>query len=303
MKRIVLIGIVLTIAFLSMRQSKKKTIGLLVPIEHRAMEEMVRGFKEGACGIEVDVQNGQGDLTIQRAIIESLSRHEVIAAMGTDASLLSLKRVGRVVAIDVTDQVKHTENSTGVRESSIEPSYRFIRELLPDFKKVAMVYSCSDKNYQMVERFSSFAKDDGIVVQPIMVQSLADLYLLAGSIEEDVDAIFIAKDHLVASGAPILAKVAENLRIPLISSDEGTVHAGSSVAVGNREFDIGKRGGEIAAKILQGVSAKEIPMEPISKITLFFNEEACHKQGLTLEDVQRVAKNLKVEKRDVFACC
>jgi len=300
MKRVILIGVVLMIAFLSMQQSKKKSIGLLVPIEHRAMEEMVRGFKEGACGIEVDVQNGQGDLTIQRAIIENFAKYEVIAAIGTDASLLALSRAGRVVAVDVTDQVKHTENSTGVRESSIEPSYRFIKELLPDLKKVAMVYSSSDKNYQMVERFSSYAKGDGIVVQPVMVQSLSELYLLAESIEKDVDAIFIAKDHLVASGAPILAKIAEKLKIPLISSDEGTVHAGSSVALGNREFDVGKRSGEIAAKILQGVNAQEIPMEPVSKMVIFFNEEACRKQGLQIEEVQRVAK---VENCDVFACC
>jgi len=291
MKKVILIGIAV-VALVSMLQPKKKTVGLLVPIEHRAMEEMVRGFKEGAGGIEVDVQNGQGDLTILRAIIEKFADYDVVAAIGTDASLLTMSRIGKVVAVDVTDQVRRGEHCTGVKESSIEPPYRFIRELLPDCRKIAMVYSCSDKNYQMVERFSSIAKDDGITVQPIMVQSLADLYLLSGSVENDVGAIFIAKDHLVASGAPVLAKVAIELGIPLISSDEGTVLSGSCVAVGNREFDVGKRGGEIAAQILQGTSIEDIPMESVAQLTVFVDGAACQRQGLGFDAVQRAASTL-----------
>jgi putative ABC transport system substrate-binding protein len=125
-----------------------------------------------------------------------------------------------------------------------------------------------------------------------MIQSLADLYVLAQTVDQDTNAIFIAKDHLVASGAPSLAQVASKFKIPLITSDNGSVIAGAAVAIGNKESDIGRRGGEIAIQLLEGAKPKDIPMLPLSTYTVFVNGEAIQKQGLTLEKIQIAARTL-----------
>jgi putative ABC transport system substrate-binding protein len=198
-----------------------------------------------------------------------------------------------IIGLDVTKMVTQEQsNVTGVREGSIEPSFAFIRELIPHLKKVTMVYSASDKNYEMVQAFQKVAAFDDVVIQPIMIQSLADLYVLAQTVDQDTDAIFIAKDHLVASGAPTLAQAAIKFQIPLITSDNGSVIAGAAVAIGNKESDIGRRGAEIAIQLLEGANPKDIPMQPLSSYTVFVNGHAIHKQDLTLEKIQIAARIL-----------
>lgn len=282
--------------------STSKRIGVVVPIEHQAMKDMTDGFVEVVkqrygSDIEIDIQNAQGDGTLQKAIIENFKRknYDLIVPIGTDVTLMTQFIVKKkpVLGLDVTHRVNQEQpNVTGVRESPIEPSYAFIKQLIPHLKKVTMVYSASDKNYSMVQLFKQAANTDGVALQPVMIQSLADLYVLSQTIDRDSNAIFIAKDHLVASGASSLAQNAAKLGIPLITSDEGSIIAGGAVALGNKELDIGRAGGEIAIQLFEGVSPKEIPIKPISTYTVFVNKEAAKKQGLTQKAIQDAAKSL-----------
>ena len=156
-----------------------------------------------------------------------------------------------------------------------------------------MVYSASDKNYEVVRLFKELAEADHIALQPLLIHSLADLYSLAHAVHPETEALFIAKDHLVASGASSLAQAAERLKIPLITSDEGSVLAGGAAAIGNRELDLGRRGGELAIRLLEGSKRKDIPLEPLELYTIFANREVLEKQGLSLEQIQQAADRLE----------
>lgn len=298
------VGLLLIGAALFLRgsalESQSKRIGVVVPIEHQAMDDMLSGFKERVLGagdidVIVEVQNAQGDLNIQRAMIEKFARQNVdlIATIGTDVSLMAMSCVPDrpVLGMDITGQVHQglASTITGVKESPIEPSYLFIRELLPAVKKVAMIYSASDKNYQMIKDFSALATQDSLEVQGIMVQSMAELYILAKTIDADVGAIFIGKDHLVASGAPILSQVADELGVPFITSDEGSVIAGGTMALGNKEKDIGRTAGDIALKLLAGEKPNDIAIEPVSEMTLFVDPVRCQRRGIDINLLHQIA--------------
>jgi len=293
---------------LGAKGEQKHTIGVVVPIEHKAMDEMVRGFREALTAdygeeIKIDVQNAQGDLNLQKSIINNFKRKKYaqIVSIGTDVTLMTMNVIKEqpIIGLDVTDQVKQTQpNITGVLESPIEPSYHFVKELLTPAHKVAMVYSGSDKNYQMVKKFAQLAEKDGIVVQQVMVQSLSDLYVLASRIDKDAEAIFIAKDHLVASGAASLAKTAEKLQIPLITSDEGSVLSGGAVALGNKEVDIGRCGAQVMREVIEGESPADVPIKPVVEFTLFVNPKSVEKQGFDMGPIVKTAERLgyKVER-------
>ena len=299
---VILVGFIGLISQYPLIQSTGKKIGIVVPIEHQAMKDMTDGFVEKihqryGSEITVDIQNAQGDRNIQKAIIENFKRkgYDLIVPIGTDVTLMTqnIVREQPILGLDVTSMVTQEQsNVTGVRESPIEPSYTFIKELIPQLKKITMVYSASDKNYGMVQIFKDAAAVDGVVVQPIMIQSLADLYVLAHTVDRNTNAIFIAKDHLVASGASSLAQSAIQLSIPLITSDEGSVIAGGAVAMGNKELDIGRTGGEIAIQLLEGAHPNEIPIRPLNRYTVFVNANVIEKQGLTMDDIQRVSHTL-----------
>lgn len=260
-----------------------RAIGIVVPVEHQAMDEMTRGFREVVEAkygdtVRIDIVNAQGDPNIQKSILELFKQqnYAVVAVIGTDASLMAMNTIKTlpVIAMDVTDQVQQTQdNVTGVRESAITPSLAFLKAFKPNLKKLTMVYSASDKNTNMVKELTQVANSEGVTVQPLMIQSLPDLYILNRAIDADSELIFIAKDHLVASGAPSLAKIAQEQNIPFITSDEGSVIAGATAAMGNKEVDIGRRSGEIAIAILEGKPARDIPIGPLETFSVFINKE------------------------------
>jgi len=300
-KYLITLLIVLAVVFI---QSKPKyEVGLLLPIEHTALEKISQGFIEILGKDRVDLQNGQGDPLIQQAILDTFIRQKyaVIATIGTDLTAMATQKTQTIpiVAIDVTDHIEHKKNITGSRESSVQPSYIFLKTLFPNAKKFAIVYSCSEKNFELFEQCKKLADQDSLTIQPIMVQSLADLYILANSIEDGVSAIFSSKDNLVASGAPILRQIAKEKRIPYISCDEGTVKNGSCAALGNQEEDIGRYTAEIALQILNGKKPSEIPMTPIQKQSIFLNPTHCQEQGLEISRVKEIAAEMGIAVKEI----
>jgi putative tryptophan/tyrosine transport system substrate-binding protein len=296
---LILIGLIGLLFHYSSTYTSGRKIGIIVPIEHQAMKEITDGFikeirKKYDQEVVVDIQNAQGDRHIQKAIIENFKRknYELIVPIGTDVTLMTQNIIKEqsILALDVTTLITQEQsNVTGIRESPINPSYAFIKQLIPHLKKITMVYSGSDKNYEMMKSFKELASLDEVIVQPIMIQSLADLYVLGQIIDRDSNAIFIAKDHLVANGAPTLVQAASRLKIPLITSDNGSVIAGGTIAMGNKEFDIGSAGGLIAIQLLEGKKTNEIPILPLSTYTVFVNAEAINNISLDIEEIQKIA--------------
>jgi putative ABC transport system substrate-binding protein len=102
----------------------------------------------------------------------------------------------------------------------------------------------------------------------------------------------IAKDHLIASGATTLAQAASRLHIPFVASDDGSVASGAAVAMGNKEVDIGRKGGEIAIQLLEGAKPSEIPISSFNAYTVFVNPTALDTQGLSIKQIQEAAQRL-----------
>jgi len=81
---------------------------------------------------------------------------------------------------------------------------------------------------------------------------------------------------------PVLARVAEERKIPIFTSEAGIAHAGAAVGWGLDYFDWGYQSGTIAAQLLRGKTTKELPLQPLTNYMLFFNQDACRKQGLEI---------------------
>src|SRR3989338_6008023 len=69
------------------------TVGILVPMEHRAMDEIVAGFKETLTQrypgkITFLVKNAEGDINLQRSILQSFEQKSIdlYAPIGTQTT-------------------------------------------------------------------------------------------------------------------------------------------------------------------------------------------------------------------------
>jgi ABC-type uncharacterized transport system substrate-binding protein len=303
-RRLALLSVVLVIggffAFKDHFLKGSKNITLVVPVEHQALTEMAEGFgsiiraslKDQA--YDLLIVNAMGDRHVMHSLIEQSERRQdaVVATIGTELTLMAAHKLKSipVVGLDVTTAVAQSQdNITGVYEGKIEPGFAFLHKVFPNVKKVAFLYSPTDKIEQQIVSLEKSAAEYGVELQKIVVQSLADLYTLSNHIDADAGALFILKDHLLASGASTLKSIAEKRHIPFIASDEGSVVAGAAFAVGNSESDIGRIGAALVVDIINGKKPKDIKMQPASDFQVFYNAAAAQGQGIDLVHLKSVA--------------
>ncbi len=161
---------------------------------------------------------------------------------------------------------------------------------------MTLLYSASEKVAKEVPIVSQAARDLGIEVQLLMVQSMAELYSVSRAIAFDSQAIFVLKDHLIVSAIQTVVQQAQILHIPVMTSDEGSVIQGAAFAIGVKESSIGRQGALIAKAILEGESPQNIaPQTMHGPFPLFVNPKACERQGVDLEILSERAENAGIQ--------
>ena len=285
--------------------AKTTTIGIVVPLELPAMTQIVNGFektltKESQTPVTFIVKNAQGDNTIQRAILQEFntSAVNIVAPIGTDAAQMAMaiirnKPIIGIAADDLKAQAQKANNPnvTGVNSHvSATARINFIHSALPNLKKLTLVYSSDDRIFSQVTQLETAAKKDHIELQKIMVSQLSDLYTLSKNIAPNTQAILILKDELIVSGINTLVQFAEQKKIPVIASDDGSVSKGAAFALGFSEYQTGVDAAKVALMIMQGKKAGEIPVYMMQQDYVFLNEASSKAQNLNPETIKKAAK-------------
>jgi putative ABC transport system substrate-binding protein len=301
---------VLTLFLVSCTQeTTSKKVGIIIPIEHQAMNEIVAGFKETLNKTNPDiiykVANAQGDINLERAIIQQMKNehYDVIVPIGTDASQMTLSMIHDQPIVSLASSITDHERSSLKKcnvavvhdEISAEQHIQFIHTVYPSIKKITLIHSPSEKIYPEIEKSINAAKKFNMKITPMMAQTLNDLSIVAKNIPKDAEAIFILKDSLIVNGVTTLQKIAEKRHIPLISSDQGSVENGAIVALGVHEKEIGQQGGLLASQILQAKSACQLPIINMTALTIFTNSNTLKLSGLSIEPIKNAGRVLNYQ--------
>jgi len=282
-------------------QQPVKKIGIIIPIEHQALREIAQGFQDTLRElikqpIKFKIGNAQGDINLQRAIITQMcdANYDLIVPISTVVTQMtaSIVKIQPIVglAVDINDK----KNNLVIVNDEIDKaeSIAFIHKIYPHLKIITLVHSASNKIFSEVKQVENAGSRYHITVHRLMIQNLADLYSTGQAIPSDTQAIFILKDSLIASGIETLAHVTKKRKIPLITSDEGTVKKGAGFAIGVHEKDIGIEGAKLAAQILQGATPGTLPTVKLTKPTIFINLKALADEEQDVEKIKVVAKQL-----------
>lgn len=286
-------------------------VGVLVPVQHEAMKQIVSGFRkqlQAAFGdnIQIDVKNAQGDVAIQRALLVQFAQggYQAVAVVGTTASVIALQvfasslsaataAVTPLVALDVTADLKQDLGEvTGTLEAGVEGTLQYIHHAFPQVHMLSLVYTAEDKSYKQAKQFVRKARGLGLVVQELMVQQPADLYTVGGLVSGRSQMIVVLKDHMVASGIAPLVQRAAQQRIALLACDDGTVKSGAALAVGVAQEDIGRRAAELTTQILRGQKASRLAMRPLTEQVLFVNQAAAQQQAVDVDQAVQAAQQM-----------
>lgn len=285
--------------------SNQKKIGIIVPIEHKAMNEITAGFIEtlkaqSNVPVVIKVTNAQGDITLQRAIIEQMrdEKYAVIVPIGLAATQMTLSMVRKQPIVSLganyfdTDRAKLKPCNITVVHDEIPPQkiIEFIHAAYPKLTQLALVHSASEKIFPDVKVAVAAGKTMGITIKAIMVPTLNELYSVANSLPSNTQGILVLKDNMIVSGISTLAITAAKLHIPLISSDQGSVQDGAAFALGVHEREIGVEGAKLTAAVLAGKAACDLPMVDMNKLTVFINAKSLSKESQDVALISAAAK-------------
>lgn len=303
---ICLIALIINLSLLSSctSQEKTKTVGVVMPIEHNAMNEIVAGLKlsytqANGPHVKFKIANAQGDLNLERAILQKMKNDhtDVIVTIGTDATQMAMAINKQQPIIGLAADYSETERKQSKfcnlalvhDEITSEMLLNFIHTTYPDIKQLVLVHSASDKVFPEVQDTILTGKKFGITIKPLMIQQTNDLYSVAHTIPSNTQGIFVLKDSIIVNGITVLASIAEKRHIPLITSDQGSVEGGAGVALGVHESDIGKQGAELLTPILNGKAACSLPIVEMTALTVFVNQSALQKENQSIENIKMTA--------------
>ncbi|MES2198706.1 MAG: ABC transporter substrate binding protein [Chlamydiota bacterium] len=292
-------------ALLLPKTKTKPLIGIIVPMEHKALNEIVAGFKQQFEGQDVicKVLNAQGDPNIQKTIINQLIQEkcDLFIPIGTSTSQMTLNyaKNHKIVCLAANPSLLLSQKDTQATllddTFSTKDSFFFLHTVFPQVKKISLIYSSSEKVAEEIPSVEEAARLYGIEVQKLMVHSMTELYTISQAISLDTQAIYILKDHLIVSAIPTLAKQAEKRGIFIMTSDEGSISSGGAFALGIKESNIGSQGALMAKAILQGTLPQDIAPQTINgPFFLFMNAISCSKQGVDLPSFIKQVESMNI---------
>ncbi|WP_372684350.1 ABC transporter substrate-binding protein [Castellaniella sp.] len=293
--------------------AQAQSVAVTSIVEHPALDSVKEGVHQAlkeagyteAKGLKWQYQTAQGNTAIAAQIARKFvgDHPDVIVAIATPSAqaVVAATKSIPVVYSAVTDPVAAQlvpsweasgTNVTGVSDAlALEKQVELIRQIVPDAKKVGMVYNPGEANsVVVVKQMRELLPQSGMTLVEASAARTVDVGAAARSLVGKVDAIYTSTDNNVVSAFESLVKVADSAKIPLIASDTDSVKRGAIAALGVNYHDLGLQTGQLVVRILKGEKPGDMASETSSRVELFVNPAAAEKQGVTLsEDLIKTA--------------
>jgi putative ABC transport system substrate-binding protein len=104
------------------------------------------------------------------------------------------------------------------------------------------------------------------------------------SLVSKVDAIFSPIDNTVASAMPVVTEVTRKAQIPIYVGADSMVKEGGLATYGVNYVTLGRETAKMAAAVLGGKKAGELPVKTITDFEVYLNLETAEAIGVSFPD-------------------
>jgi len=302
-----LAGAAAVVGALAAAQAQAQSVAVTSIVEHPALDAVKDGVREAltkagyteAKGLKWQFQTAQGNTAIAAQIARKFvgDKPDVIVAIATPSAqaVVAATKTIPVIYSAVTDPVAAQlvpdwgasgTNVTGVSDAlSLDKQIELIKKVVPNAKKVGMVYNPGEANsVVVVKQMRELLPKAGMSLVEATAARTVDVGAAARSLVGKVDVIYTNTDNNVVSAYESLVKVGNSAKIPLVASDTDSVKRGAIAALGVNYHDLGVQTGALVVRILKGEKPGSIASETSARQQLFVNLSAAKKQGVTLSD-------------------
>ncbi len=316
-----LIGASLLAAASLVQAEDTRVVAITQIVEHPALdaahqgvvdELAERGYREGE-NLRLMHESAQGNSAIASQIARKFvgESPDVIVAIATPSAqtVAAAAREIPVVFSAVTDPVaaklvKSWEapgaNITGVSDMlPIEKHLDMLQRVMPDAKRIGTVYNPGEANAAaLVELLEERLSARGLELVKGAATKTSEVLGAARSLVGKADAIYLTTDNTVISAAEAVISVGERAKIPVFAADTASVERGAVAALGFNYYNHGRQTGAMVARVLEGASTADMPVEIMEELDLYVNPEAGERMGITLSEdlIQEAVKVVKNDK-------
>lgn len=305
------LALCLTAALAVAETDKTYTIGIAQFAEHSSLDNCREGFIQGLAemgyvegeNVTFIVQNAQADMGLCQQIAQQMAQEcNLVCAIATpmaQAAFNACMDSGKPViytavsdpaaAMLANDEGKSEYNVTGTCDVlPVEAQLKLIRSFLPEAKKIGILYTTSETNSEStLATYNALAATYGFEIVSKGVSTGADIPLALEALLPQVDCLTNLTDNTVVSYLTMVLEMAGEAGKPVFGSEVEQVRNGCIASEGIEYVELGKQTGRMAARVLNGENAGEIPFEIIADSYLYVNEGVMAEFGLTLpEDLQ-----------------
>jgi len=283
-----------------------KSLAITQIVEHPSLDDMRRGiideladngYVEGQ-NLTVNFQSAQGNTATAGQIakqfagdnpdaivaISTPSAQSVVAATTTIPIIYTAVSDPLGAKLITNDGKPFQSNLTGLSSQlPLEPQLDLLQQIKPDLKTIGYVYSPGEANsVSLRENLKQALPARGLSLLDIPANRPTDIGMATRSLQGRADIIYTSFDNNVASAFEAMTQAANELKLPIIASDEFSVKRGATAALGVNDYDFGRTTGKMVYRVLNGEAVNTIKPEVMNDLTLYVSPKHAKTQGVSL---------------------
>jgi len=282
-------------------------IGIIQMVEHPSLDTIresciaqleTLGYVDGE-NIEIDYQNGQGDGTNLKTISQQFVANgcDLIIAITTPAAQAVVGETSEIPVVFaactdpvaaglVKDLALPGGNVTGTSDAvSAQQIMDLALQITPDIKTIGALYNAGETNsVSVIEDLKEYAKAKGITVTDATVTASSEVQTAVSALAGKVDAVFSPIDNTVASAMPVVAKTANEAKLPVYVSADSMVSDGGLATYGINYTILGQETANMVAEVLSGTNPGDIPVMTMTDMNIYINQKTADALGIVIPE-------------------
>ena len=315
LKKVMATGLVAALALSTMvgcsskkDSSDQKKIGVVQLVEHDALDASYKGFKDGlekagykdGDKIKIEYKNAQNEQSNCQTIAKQFvtDKCDLVLAIATPAAqaMANESKDIPILVTAVTDPAdaklvksnkKPGTNVSGTSDlTPVAKQMNLLKELIPNAKKVAMLYCSAEANslYQ-IQLFEAALDKDGIAYKEYAIADTNEVQSVTTAAAGECDVLYIPTDNTLASVTETVYNVVAPAKVPVIAGEEGICNGCGVATLSISYYDLGYATGEMAYEILaEGADITTMDVRYAPNVTKKYNAKICEELGITVPD-------------------
>ena len=295
MKKILLFMLMVLCIACGKEKEDRIKIGITQIVEHQSLDDVRQGVIDslkangyGEDKIEISYKNAQGDFgTAQIIAQEFKNTSDIVVAISTPSAQAVVNNIKDkpIFFAAITNPESAgvlVENVTGVSDRSpVKKQVELIKEILPETKKIGVVYNTSEQNsFYLTDEFKKEAEKNGYEVVIKGITNVNEIASALDTILPEIDILYTTIDNTIASTYPLIIDKSKKVNKPVIGATKSYVDQGALASEGISDYKVGYQTGEMIVRCLKGEDIKNMKFEVVREPERYINRE--------------VAKNFKI---------